>query len=111
MAVVNDVSQPDVRQSATVPAFTGLYPLFGGWGTAELLFTRWRWLTHTGDSVQEWEVLSGPTRGQLLREDTSPHIEVTEGRRYDRMVIAGRPFWVNRRYRETVRTWAASSSK
>jgi hypothetical protein len=101
---MSDAPQVGVGQ---VPAFTGLYPLFGGWGNWELLFTRHRLLTRAGGRLQEWVALSGQTRGRLLREDPLPVIQVSERRRYDRVLVDGRAFWIHRRHRATVRAWAA----
>lgn len=86
-----------------VPAFTGLYPFFRGWGDWELLFTRHRLLTLCEDQVLEGVARGGHVRGQLLREDHAPQVELAVSRRrYDRLRVAGRTFWVHRRYRDAV---------
>jgi hypothetical protein len=112
MSDSGDLMARFARQGLTVmgavPAFTGLYPHFGGLGTWELLFTRHRLLARTSGGIQEWSALTGPTPGRLLRKDDGASVEVFPSRdRYDRVLVAGRQFWVHRRYRHTVQNWAA----
>jgi hypothetical protein len=94
---------------SAVPAFTGVYPFFGGWGNWELLFTRHRLLARTADGIQDWSARGGPTPGRLLREDNTAEVLVVvrPRRRYDRVLVAGRRFWVHRRHRQTVTAWTS----
>jgi hypothetical protein len=102
-----------VTVSSAVPAFTGLYPSFGGRGYWELLFTRHRLLARTADGIQEWSAWGGPTPGRLLKRDDAAEllVVVRRRRRYDRVLVAGRRFWVHRRYRQTVTTWASPDAE
>lgn len=102
-------AQRGVTVLSAVPAFTGLYPVFGGSGTWELLFTRHRLLARTADGVQEWSAWRGPTPARLLGREDAAEVLVIVGRRrrYDRVLVAGRRFWVHRRYRQSVRAWAS----
>jgi len=104
--LISRFARQGVTVVGAVPAFTGLYPHLGGWGNWELLFTRHRLLARTADGIQEWTALTGPTPGRLLRADNGTNVEVVVGRdRYDRVLVAGRQFWVHRRYRQTVQDW------
>jgi hypothetical protein len=98
---------------SAVPTFTGVYPFFGGWGNWELLFTRHRLLARTADGIQEWSAWGGPTPGRLLKRDDAAEllVVVRRRRRYDRVLVAGRRFWVHRRYRQTVTAWASPDAE
>ena len=102
------LARQGVAVSCAVPAFTGLYPTFGGAGNWELLFTRHRLLALTADQVQEWSAWGGPTPARLLRCDDAAKVLVvlSRRRRYDRVLVAGRRFWVHGRYRQIVLAWA-----
>jgi hypothetical protein len=51
-----------------IPAFSGLYPFFGGTGTWELLFTRHRLLARRGATLLVWQSHTGPTPISQLAE-------------------------------------------
>lgn len=111
----DDLTARFARQGLTVvgavPVFTGLYPLLGGWGNWEALFTRHRLLARTADGIQEWTAWTGPTPGRLVREDKRTGVELVVGRgRYDQVMVGGRRFWVHRRHRQTVQDWATPGS-
>lgn len=95
----------DEKVDDAVLAFTGLYPLLGGWGNWELPFTRHRVLALVDGDIQEWTALSGPTPGRRLRQYGTAGILVVRHRRYDSVRIGGRRFWIHRRYRATVHDW------
>lgn len=107
--LIAQYARQGVNVVGAVPAFTGMYPLFGAWGNWELLFTRHRLLARTAEGMQEWTARTGQSPGRLLNEDKGASVELALGRRrYDRVLIAGRPFWVHRRYRRTVQDWSAA---
>ena len=86
-----------------VPAFTGLYPMFGGLGNWELLFTKSRVLAFEGDVVAVWAAYSGPVPTKhLASHEPGEFMFRGARRRYDSIWLSSRRYWVHRRYRSTV---------
>lgn len=93
-----------------VPAFSGLYPLFGGYGNWELLFTRDRLITRAGDRIDLWAGggRSGP--GRHLRTFSPQDITVapTSSRRYHRVEIGDERLWIRSKDQPLLQAWARS---
>jgi hypothetical protein len=95
-----------------IPAFAGLYPFFGGTGTWELLFTRYRLLGRRGAKVLIWKSYTGPRAIRQLAEAPLSALEVkeppslTEAQpRCGQLSVAGKRFWVRYEYWPVVIRW------
>lgn len=96
-----------VTAEEAIPAFTGMYPLFGGLGNWELVFTRWRLVARAGEDLQIWTSLTGPTPGKLLTTIGRGNVRIHPSRRrYLRVHVGGTAMWVHRRHRPTLDAWS-----
>jgi hypothetical protein len=96
-----------------IPAYSGLYPFFGGTGTWELLFTRHRLLARVGARVLVWNCYTGPSPTRQLMQAplsalvvTAPPAPSDPQRRYGQVSVGGKRFWVPGEYWSVVMQWA-----
>ncbi|MDB5145949.1 MAG: hypothetical protein JWQ66_4664 [Mucilaginibacter sp.] len=105
-------AESGVEVEDAVFAFSGLYPMFGGYGNLEVLFTRQRLLAKTPRGIGVWVAYSGPTPtrplGTYLLTDLSI---IQEGGRFGRVVLGRRKFWVPADYQSVVRRWSALAAE
>jgi hypothetical protein len=89
-----------------VPAFTGMYPAFNGFGTWELLFTRWRILALAQNKVQVWTAWTGPTPKRLVTSADRHKIDVAPtSASYARVTVARSRLWVHSRHLAALDGW------
>lgn len=93
-----------VNVDQVVPAFSGLYPLFGGYGNWELLFTRDRLIARSGDRLDLWAGGSRSGPGRHVRTYSLQDMVIIRagGRRYGRVQLGDERLWIHRRYQETL---------
>lgn len=93
-----------------VPAFSGMYPAFNGFGNWELLFTRWRILALAAGEVQVWTAWTGPTPKKLLASADRHDLVVERGHlACSRVTVAGHRQWVHRRDLASLERWCKSA--
>jgi hypothetical protein len=101
-------AESGVEVEDVVFAFSGLYPVFGGYGNLEMLFTRQRLLAKTSRGIGVWVAYSGPTPTTSL--GTYPLSElslVQNGGRFARLALGSKKFWVPSDYEPVLRRWSA----
>jgi hypothetical protein len=101
-------AESGVEVEDVVFAFSGLYPLLGGFGNLEMLFTRQRLLAKTARGIGVWVAYSGPTPTTPLGTYSLSELSsIREGGRFGRVVLGRRKFWVPADYQPIVRRWSA----
>jgi hypothetical protein len=98
----------DVDQ--VVPAFSGLYPLFGGYSNWELVYTRDRLIARSGARLDLWAGGSRSGPGRRIHTYSLQDIVVTQvGRwRYGRVRLGDKRLWIHARYQPLVEEWMRS---
>ena len=100
-----------MTNATDLAAYEGLYPMFGGYGTLELAFTRLRVLRLAATRAELWSAYTGPTAIRLLH--TTPIDEVALKPaliRFGRVILGRRKLWVRERDLDTIADWRHPSA-
>lgn len=82
----------------TLRAWSGMYPIAGGYSSWGLLFTRQRALAFVGDSIELWAIYTGPTPVKRLWVARRTCLDVNRNGQsgYIRARVGSKKFWVRR---------------
>jgi hypothetical protein len=100
-----------LQVDAAVAAFSGMYPIGGGYSNIDMPFTRCRAIAQIDRELGVWATKRFGAR-PVYRLGVWPLERFTIvrlGERFDRVALEDQRFWVHRRHRDVIEGWAGAS--